>query len=105
MKKIRVSDKWPEGVSDGLTLPCCVCRKYTEFDYIVDDNFWQTVVPKEYKPDVICLRCLDEMSAVFGLDLAEHLLHVQYIGRNKTIELIPTKTYYYYGFDIENINE
>jgi len=86
---------WMRGVSDSLTLPCRICRKVPKFDYIVKDAFWRKVVDKKDRTWVICLPCLDKLAFDKGLDVAKHLIFIQYTGIGKTIELIPTKIYYY----------
>lgn len=96
MKKITVSDKWPEAISDGCSLPCSIChKKKVFFDYKVNDNFWQEVAPKEYRLDVICLPCLDKLATKKGLDVASYLESVQFTGIGKTVILLPSKVYYY----------
>lgn len=96
MKKVIVSNEWPEAISDGLNLLCPLCNHLPAFDYKVSDSLWETVVPDEYKRGVICLRCLDILASKPGLDVAEHLEFVQFTGIGKTIVLLPDTTYYYY---------
>ena len=55
---VRQEDEWPEGVSDGLTLPCALCGNHTDIDYGIDDDVWRKVVPKFCRRDVVCLKCL-----------------------------------------------
>jgi len=86
---------WIAGVSDGLILPCRICGKVPKFDYRVDDAFWKRVVDKKDRTWVICLPCLDKLASDKGLDVAKHLIDVQYTGIGKTIELTPSKIYYY----------
>lgn len=78
---------WPEGVSDGLILPCGVCGSTVSFDYTVTDEAWNLVVPQENKLNVVCLPCFDEMAADKGIDTVECLKLVQFVGINKTIGL------------------
>lgn len=88
-------NNWIAGVSDGLTLPCEICGKIPKWDYRVDDDFWRKVVPDKYRLGVICLGCLDKLASKKGLDIAKHLIDVQFTGLGKTIELTPHKIYYY----------
>jgi len=86
---------WIAGVSNGLLLTCRICKKLPKFDYKVDDAFWKKVVEKKDRTWVICLPCLDKLASNKGLDVAKHLIDIQYTGIGKTIELMPTKIYYY----------
>ncbi|KKN65437.1 hypothetical protein LCGC14_0481570 [marine sediment metagenome] len=78
---------WPEGVSDGLILPCAVCGNKVSFDYTVSDEAWDLVVSREQRLGVICLSCFDQIAASKGIDTVEHLKLVQFVGVNKTIGL------------------
>jgi len=91
----RPRARWIGGVSQGIILPCRICGKGLTFDFKVNDSFWEQVVDKKDRRNVICLYCLDILSSKKGLDVAKHLIVIQYIGIGKTIELIPTKIYYY----------
>ena len=86
---------WAAGVSDGLTLACAICGNIPKFDYKVKDVFWREVVDKKDRTDVICLPCLDKLAVEKGLDMAQYLEDVQYTGIGKTIELLPSKIFYY----------
>lgn len=50
---------WPEGISDGLTLPCSDCgSEGVWLDYTVTEEAWQRVVPeKPTRLGVVCLPC------------------------------------------------
>lgn len=63
MKKyyIKEDDKWPEAVSDGLTLSCGVCNKKPIIDYRISDKTWQRVIPEVLQSGVVCLECLLEI--------------------------------------------
>lgn len=91
MHVIRIMNlkKWPEGVSDGLTLPCSHCGHIPRFDYRVDDPFWRYVVPKSEQQDVICLPCLDRQANALGLSVCEHIEEVQFTGGSATLSLVP----------------
>jgi len=94
-RKIIISDKWPEAISDGLSLPCSICGIIPMFDYHVDDDFWSRIVPGHIRRDVICLPCLDGLAHNVQLDVAEHIEFVHFTGIGKTVVLIPERTYYY----------
>ena len=95
MKKIIVTDKWPEAISDGLVGRCKICGELPYIDYLVYDNFWKMVVPPQYKLDVVCLSCLDRLASKMGLDISENIECIHYTGINKTIVLLPKEVYYY----------
>ncbi len=90
---IHNNDNWPEGISDGLTLPCSICGLVPKFDYTVTDLFWNKVVPKKWSTSVICLGCLDKLS--YGYDLGSVLIKVQFTGIGRTIVLKPKEIFYY----------
>jgi len=95
MKKIVVTNRWPEGVSDGVSSPCCICHSVVAFDYRVDDAFWQVVVPMECKRSVVCLSCLADLASERGLQIGEHLESIQFIGIGETVVLLPDSVYQY----------
>lgn len=86
---------WPEAVSDGLTIPCQVCGILPKFDYLVEDDLWRSVAPKEYLRSVICLPCLDRIASAKGIDVSAGLLEVQFTGIGKTVILKPEWTHRY----------
>lgn len=91
-------DNWPNGVSNGLTLPCAICSIGSiKFDYNVTDELWNLVVPKELKRDVICLPCLDKLVREKGADLASNVNFIQFTGTGVTIEFVPVNVFYYKG--------
>lgn len=95
MDKIIISNSWPGGISDGLTLLCSLCHKQVFFDYLVNDEFWQKVAPNNYHLDVVCLPCLDKLATENGLDIADHLKSIQFTRIGKTIIFLPFQVYYY----------
>lgn len=96
LPRVRIRrGNWISGVSDGLTLPCGICGRVPKFDYHVEDDFWERIVPRKYRRGVICLACLDEMANKRGEDLSKFLEFVQFTGRGKTIELLPTRVFEY----------
>lgn len=88
---VKEGDKWPEAVSDGLTLPCGICEEIPATDYIIDHDMWDKVVPKEMKLGVVCLDCL------VGLDpnVIEHIKSIFVCGGGKSIHLEPDVLYDY----------
>ncbi len=92
---VYVNDDWPEGISNGLFLPCSMCSQHTKLDYHVTDKFWLSVVPKSFRRDVICLPCLDQLAWSKQISIAEHLEFIQFTGIDKTLVLKPIQVYYY----------
>jgi len=90
-----ISDGWPCGISDGLTLNCGICNKHTNFDYNVSDELWEAVVPGALKRSVVCLDCLDNLAKENGFLLSHHLILIQYTGKGETIVLKPDISFIY----------
>ena len=88
---------WPGGISDGLVSPCAICGKHTRFDYHVETELWSECVPKEMRPGVVCLSCLDELAASrdLHLDLARAIREVQFCGTGYTVLLRPSLIHTY----------
>lgn len=86
---------WPEGISDGLSLPCSDCGHKTSFDYTLADEFWERVVPPGRRKEVICLDCLEMRAKRKKLLLCNHLLKVQYTAGGETIVLVPESAFVY----------
>ncbi len=86
---------WPEGISDGLTLPCCLCQKHTAFDYTIDDACWDRVIADRFRRNVVCLDCFDRLATEQGIDVSQHLLRIQFTGLGKTIVLVPSQVFHY----------
>ena len=80
---------WPPGISDGLTLPCGICREVPFFDYRIADAVWRQVAPPAHWLGVVCLPCLDKRGSAMGVDVTETLEEVQFTGVGKTVRLIP----------------
>ena len=92
----EIREEWPETVSDGLVLPCSICREKPKFDFRVTDTFWKLVAGDEdWRLGVVCLPCFDQEAAAKGHDISEALLEVQFIGVGKTIVLHPEVSYRY----------
>ena len=86
-----LDEAWPEGIFDGLTLPCGVCGCSPNLDYHVDDDFWRITVPDHLRLGVVCLECLDTLSIQRGTDLPPHLEFAQWIGQGYTIVFTPSR--------------
>lgn len=48
---------WPEGISNGLTVPCMWCGRVPVVDYTVDDRTWRRIVPPRLRREVVCIDC------------------------------------------------
>ncbi len=89
-------DEWPEGISDGLTLPCAICLAHpVKFDFAVTDELWRMVVPEQPRRGVVCLPCYNRLATEKGIDWANGLEQVQFTGAGKTIRLVPEFVYRY----------
>lgn len=86
----RGRSRWPEAVSDGLTLPCRVCGRIPDFDYTVTDDGWKAVVPERDRHGVVCLPCFHLMALERGVSTGDVLLSAQFTGDFLTIVLVPT---------------
>ena len=98
-KKDKKDNSWAMwltcGVSDGLVLPCAICKKKVYWDYGVKDEIWDKIVPKNLRRGVICLPCLNKMAKEKGIDIAGSIEDVQFTGIDFTIEFIPVNVFYY----------
>lgn len=76
--------------ASGLVLPCIKCGAKVPFDYVVENDFWASIdMPDEWKPNVLCLPCLDELATAQGKSVHEALLLVYFTGKANTSVLIP----------------
>ena len=87
--------KWIGGIPDKLIGPCVICGCRVDFDYKVDDSFWERISPPNYKRDVICLRCLDIIATTKGENVCNYIESVFYTGEGKTMELLGDILYLY----------
>lgn len=83
---------WPEAVSDGLTLPCGICKTVPRFDFLVDDETWALVAPKEHRLGVICLPCFEGLATNASIE-HDYLINVQFIGSDRTWMLRTTQVH------------
>ncbi len=77
---------WPPGVSDGLTLPCSNCGKFTNIDFRATPESWSYVT--EFigdKTSVICLDCFTEALNRSDRNPAECIVEIQIIGKGSTL--------------------
>jgi hypothetical protein len=96
MKNIKIKEgEWIDALPDKLILPCSLCGCRVDFDYHVDDTFWNMIVPKEHHLNVVCLNCLDVMATQKGENIGEHIEKVYYCGEGKTIDLLKRSVYLY----------
>ncbi len=81
--------EWPEGISDGSSLPCAECDGEVKFDFQVRDDLCSPVVPEYDKLNVLCMPCYDRIATEKGIDWAGGLKEVQFTGIGKTIGMVP----------------
>lgn len=93
-----LSEGWPGGISDGLTLPCGVCGVVPSFDYTVTEESWKTYAPHEHRLGVVCLPCLDRLASETSGTLK--VLRIQFCGIGKTIVFMPTMIHRYRAVDL-----
>ena len=53
---------WIDALPDKSALPCSICGCRVDFDYIVEDFFWDKIIPQKHKLNVVCLNCLDVLA-------------------------------------------
>jgi len=102
-RKYDISEGWPCGISDGLVSPCAICGSHTYFDFLVTDEAWHQVVPKDIRSSVVCLSCFDLLLKKTGLCLlkktglciSDCLLEVQLTLQSETIILKPDIAFIY----------
>jgi len=59
-----MSERWPPGISDALSLPCSICGKRTNIDYKASDESWKYITSNKghgNRLGVICLECFIEL--------------------------------------------
>jgi len=69
---------------DRLVSPCSRCGNVVPFDYVVDDEFWQRIVPKEWWSNVLCLSCLDILACEHDESVHDHLSLIYFGGQRVT---------------------
>lgn len=81
---------WPEGVTDGLDLPCHDCDRKVAVGFIADSDDWLRVVPGPERRSVLCLECF----VVRGGDVTK-VSEIQVVGDGCTVLFRPTVAYRY----------
>ena len=74
---------WPEGISDGLILPCALCGIVSQFDWAAVDEVWREVAPSEHQRGVICLPCFETLATEAGITYS-YITRIQFIGVGRT---------------------
>ena len=60
---------------------CKMCGKADGFNFHIDDDVWQRVVPKEYANRVLCLPCFDMLASLRGVDYSDAIDGVLFVGQ------------------------
>ena len=90
---VITKDNWPESLSDGLELSCSFCGKKPIIDYSVTDYLWKKTVPKKYRKNVVCLKCLSERCDPD--ELLENIVRIQITLKGITFDIDSLKGYIY----------
>lgn len=85
--------QWIDGLSDGLELNCCICRRKPIIDYSVTDILWNEIIPKEYQKDVVCLHCLSTLCD--SEKLLNNIIRIQIAVKNLTLDVDSFDAYLY----------
>lgn len=89
--KIGKDDFWPEAVCDGLSLSCGICGVSPVIDYLISDEIWKKVVPKELRLDVVCLGCL----VLIDPNVITNIKRISICGGGQTLICLPEILYDY----------
>lgn len=89
--KVGKDDPWPEAVCDGLSLSCGICDIIPIIDYMVSDEMWQKIVPKELKLGVVCLDCLVNIDP----SVIDSIEKISICGGGQTLICLPEILYDY----------
>lgn len=57
------------------------------FNFHVPDNIWASVVPKEFRDKVVCLRCFDKFAFENKINHAKYLDKMYFVGDKAIMEL------------------
>jgi len=59
---------------------CKVCGCRDKFNFNVDDEIWQKVVPEQYQNRVVCLACFDDFAKEKEVDLTTSVQELYFAG-------------------------
>ena len=65
-----------------MTFPqrCKVCGKRDKFDFTVIDEIWNSIVPKPFRNNVVCLACFDAFASQKGIKYADTIFPELYFS-------------------------
>lgn len=76
-------------VRGPLRQACCCCGACDHIDYRVTDDAWLAVVPEQLTGAHVCLRCFDAMAAERGVNYADTLTELCFVGDAASFSFIP----------------
>jgi hypothetical protein len=59
---------------------CKVCGCRDKFDFHIEDEVWQKVVPIQYQNRVVCLACFDDFAKKKEVDYSPSLKEIYFAG-------------------------
>ena len=59
---------------------CSVCRCDDKFNFTVPDELWHEIVPAEYRNNVVCLQCFDELARKKDVDYSDSIEVLYFAG-------------------------
>lgn len=65
---------------------CKVCGCRDKFDFHMEDEVWQEVLPKKYHNRVVCLACFDDFAKKKGVDYTTSLQTLHFAGDRASFE-------------------
>ena len=65
---------------------CKVCGCRDKFNFYVDDETWQKVVPKKYQNRVVCLACFDDFAKEKEIDYSSSKKSLYFAGKKFNFE-------------------
>jgi len=86
-------ETFKEAIPDGLTIACPYCGRVPEIDYMIDDEIWKQLIPKEYRTGVVCLGCLAKLARQHKVAWVEHIQRMYWGSPQTTLELRIEKIY------------
>lgn len=68
---------------------CSCCGACDHVDFRVTDEAWADVVPADLDGTHVCLRCFDALAAEAGVNYAESLTELHFVGDAAVFRFLP----------------